>query len=413
MLQVDLLVQQAAQITNSGFMNRKKIALYFAICVVGYFFIYKFHGRKHEIGRPPVAVIIEQAVSRDVPLYIDSIGSCCAFESVNIVPQVTGKIVAVHFKQGDTVKVGTPLFSIDQRPYEAALEMARAQLAIATSQLNIDSSKLDRSRALLPQNYISKQDFEALESVVACDKASVDSAKGQLLKASVDYDHCTIVSPIDGVTGKYKIDVGNVVSASAATEAMVTVKNIDKLFVDFVVSENNFSDLKKYFAESNGKLDVQIEAMSDSSINSTATIDFLDNSIRKNAGSINLRAVLDNREHKFWPGESVRVKLLLCMQKNSVLVSIEAVKLSQKGYYVFVVKDGNVAELRMVDAGQRYDDMIMINSGIAAGETVVKRGQLMLAPGSKVVPTSEQPNNIYNDKVNADKASVSKNPTTN
>ena len=395
-------------------MNKKKIALYSAICVISYALVFAFHGKKSNIGQPPVAVVVEASVSRDVPLYIDSIGNCRAFESVNIVAEINGKIVAIHFNQGDVVKKGSPLFSIDQRPYEAALEIARAQLVSATAQLNIDNSKLERSRALLPQNYISKQDFEALESLVECDKAAVDGAKGQLVKASVDYEHCIIISPIDGVTGKYEIDIGNVVwSSSAKSETLVTVNNIETLFIDFIISENNFADLQKYFTVSGGKLEVQVQAIADNTVSGTATVNFIDNSINKTAGSISLRATLENKDHKFWPGESVRVKLLLCTQKNAVLVPLEAVKLSQRGYYVFVVKEGNVAELRMVDAGQRYDDMIMINSGVSAGETVVKRGQLMLAPGSKVAPSQEQPNSIYNDKVNADKSAVSKNPTTN
>lgn len=395
-------------------MNKKKIAIYSAIILGIYFISGFFHGKKAPHDRPPVPVIIEKVVQEDVPLYIDAVGSCRSFESVDVVPQVSGKILSVYFNQGDEVSAGSKLFLIDPRKYDAALEIAQANLDAAKAQYEIDNAKLERSRALLPQNYISKQDFEALEALVARDKAAIDSANGQLSQAKIDVENTTVLSPINGVTGQYKIDVGNVVLASSVgSQVLVRVENLDKLYVDFVVSENQFIGLKENFLESGSKLNAKIEVISDQTINCDAIVSFIDNNINKNSGIINLRACLDNKDRKFWPGQSVRVKLILKIQKDSILVPLEAVKLSQNGYYVFVIKEGNIAELRMVDVGQRYGEKLLIKSGVNVDENVVKRGQLMLAPGSKVVPTQDPHNNPYDSQVKAEKNSVSKNPTTN
>ncbi|MDR2628676.1 MAG: efflux RND transporter periplasmic adaptor subunit [Puniceicoccales bacterium] len=288
-------------------------------------------GREKQATRPPTPVISAKVTIADLPLYIEAIGSCVASESVAIVPQVSGQIVAVTFKQGQKVEVGDPLYVIDSRIYEANLQKAKAQLIAAKARMKVDAAQLERSKALVPQNYISQQQYEAYETQLEQDIANVDMANAQVMQAKIDIEHCNIVSPIRGIAGAYLVDIGNVVGAMSINKPLVTVENVDQLYVEFSISENDFYDLQKFFNLEEGKLKMEVSPISNGGARGEAYVDFINNSIDRRTGSLKLRALMENPEHKFWPGQSVRTKLLLTIAKNSVLVPIEAVKLGQQG----------------------------------------------------------------------------------
>ncbi|MDR2778747.1 MAG: efflux RND transporter periplasmic adaptor subunit [Puniceicoccales bacterium] len=369
-------------------------------------------GRSEQSVRPPTPVVSAKVTIADIPLYIESIGSCVAYESVSIIPQVNGQIVAVNFKQGQKVKIGDPLYTIDPRIYEANLKKAEAQLAIIKAKMKIDVAQLERSQALVPQNYISQQQYEAHEVQVEQDIANVDVAEAQVLQAKVDLEHCNIISPINGIVGTYLVDVGNVVGAMSVGKPLVTVENVDQLYVEFSISENDFYDLQKFFNLEEGKLKIKVFPISNDGVVGEAYVDFINNSIDRKTGSIKLRALMENPEYKFWPGQSIRTKLLLTVVKNSLLVPAEAVKLGQQGRYVFVIKDDKSVELRLVEIGQIHGDMLVIKNGLGEGEIIVKRGQLMLAPGMKVVEMPETQSNTFDENLEKNKRIAEKNPTT-
>jgi multidrug efflux system membrane fusion protein len=368
-------------------------------------------GRKKQASLPPVPVVLAAATVENVPLYIETIGLCVASESVDMVPQVSGQIVGVNFKQGQDVRAGDSLYTIDSRTYEANLGKAEAQLETALAKMRIDVAQMERSKALVPQNYISQQQYESYEAQAAQSVASVEAARAQMAQARVDLEHCNIVSPIDGTTGAYLVDVGNVVNA-AANRSLVTVANVDRLYVEFSVSENDFYNLQKFFGSSGGRLKVEVSPVSGEGVSGEAFVEFITNSINVKTGSIKLRALMENGGRKFWPGQSIRAKLLLTILENSVTVPAEAVKLGQQGRYVFVVGDDKTAQLRLVEIGQMHGGRLVVNGGVKPGEVVVKRGQLMLAPGMKVVEMPDTPSVTFQQSLEKNKKIAEKNPTT-
>lgn len=363
--------------------------------------------------RPPVPVTSAKAISHDVQEYAEAVGCCRSHASVDIVPEVFGTLKNIHFSQGAHVKEGDLLYTIDPTRYEAALNQAKAKLAQAEAQLRIDSAKLERSKSLLPQNYISQQEYETVEAQVIQDKAAVEAAKAVIEQANLDLKHCFITSPINGIAGKYNIDAGNVLPQTSLSQLiLVNIQDVDHLYVDFAISENRFSELYKSFCQSSGELDVNVHLVANESIQGAAKLHFIENTINKQTGSINLRALLENNDHKFWPGSTVNVKILLKTNKNAVLVPSESVRLGQNGRYVFVIKDDKTAELRTVKIGQEYGDFVVIKDGVLAGETVVRSGQLMLAPGAKIIEVPDQRQNQFKTNLQLDKEMAEKNPTT-
>lgn len=369
-------------------------------------------GRGGQAVRPPTPVVSAKVTVADLPIYIEAIGSCVAYESVAIVPQVSGQIVAVNFRQGQKVEVGDSLYAIDSRVYEANLKKAEAQLTAAEAKMKVDTAQLERSKALVPQNYISQQQYESYETQVEQDIASVDAAKAQVMQAKVDIEHCNIVSPINGMAGTYLADVGNVVGAMSIGKPLVTIENVDQLYVEFSISENDFYDLQKSFNLEEGRLRMEVSPISNDGIKGEAYVDFINNAIDRKTGSIKLRALMENKEHQFWPGQSVRTKLLLTVAKGSVLVPSEAVKLGQQGRYVFVIKEDKSVELRLVEIGQIHGDMLVVKNGVNEGETIVRRGQLMLAPGMKAMEMPDTQPNSFEENLEKNRKIAEKNPTT-
>jgi multidrug efflux system membrane fusion protein len=368
-------------------------------------------GEGQQIVRPPTPVISSKVAVSDVPLYIDTIGYCTAYESVNIVPQVSGEITAVDFEQGQAVKCGDLLYVIDPRIYEANLTKAEAQLCVAKARREVDIAQLERSKSLTTQNYISDQQYEAYESQAIQDMANVESATADVARARVDLEHCFIRSPIGGIAGAYLVDVGNVVTAMSIGKPLVTVENVDLLYVEFSISENDFHSLQRCFGDS-GELDTEISSISGGGSLGKASIKFIDNAIDRRTGSLKLRAVMENGDHKFWPGESVRVKVLLTTLKNAVLVHSEAVNLSQNGRYVLVINEDKSVKMQLVEIGQIHGDMLVTANGLSGGETVVQRGQMMLAPGMKVMEMPDVQAGVFKRDLEYNKKIAEKNPTT-
>jgi multidrug efflux system membrane fusion protein len=368
-------------------------------------------GQKRQMQRPPMPVVSAKVVISDVPLYIDSIGFCVGRESVSIVPQVTGQIVCVNFKQGQAVKAGDVLYVIDPRAYEANFKRAKAQLKAATVKENIDKAQLERSRAMVANSYISDQQFESYEAQVDQDLCSIEAAEAQVAQAMVDLERCSITSPIDGIAGAYLVDIGNVVTAMS--KPLVTIEAVDNLYVEFSISENDFHDLQRCLAEGGGKLETKIFPISSDGISGKAEVNFINNTIDRKTGSLKLRALMANPDNKFWPGQSVRVKVLLKTLKDAVLVPSDAVSLGQRGRYVFVIKDDKSVEMRLVEIGQVHGEMLVVTNGLKGSEVVVRKKQMMLAPNMKVVEVPDTQIGVFKKNMEHNRKIAEKNPTTN
>jgi multidrug efflux system membrane fusion protein len=321
-------------------------------------------------AQPPARpASVAQVVTKDVPVYLDEIGTCAAYETVQVQAQVSGTILQRQFQDGSDVKKGDPLFTIDPRPYQAALDQAKAQAAL-------DQVTLKRQEDLVARKVISKQDYDTAVANAQKSQAAAEAAQ-------VNLDYCYIKSPINGRVGLRNVDVGNLVGPS--TGSLVTIQGLDPIYTDFTVAENDLPLVRKYLGGPNVK--VQTYLPDGSIAPRTGDLYFIDNAVQPGSGTVKARGVTPNPDRALWPSEFVQVRFILDMLKDATLVPSQAVQVSQSGPFVFIVKSDNTVELRPVTPGQRQEgDLTIIEKGVKAGETVVVTGQLALSPGAKIAP---------------------------
>ncbi|MEI9974477.1 MAG: efflux RND transporter periplasmic adaptor subunit [Ignavibacteriota bacterium] len=365
-------------------------------------------GKKGGGGDVPVTVAI--AATRDVPVEVQVIGHVEAYSTISLKAQVTGELMKTHFQEGDYVKKGDPLFNIDSRPLQAALNQAtanvaqnqaalsqaQANLARDTAQAQYADASANRYAQLYQEKVVSRDQTEqfrttaaAANQAVEADKAAIESARAAIgasqaavENAKVQLSYTEIKSPIDGRTGTCTVKPGNIVMANSME--LCAINQIEPIYVTFGVPESQLPAIKQYMAQ--GKLPVRAQPQDDTSAPAeSGTLTFVDNSVDVTTGTITLKGTFANADHRLWPGQYVRVTLRLTTQANATTVPNEAVMTGQNGSYLYVVKPDHSVETRTVVAGARVGQDMVIASGLQAGETVVTEGQLRLAPGSHVV----------------------------
>ncbi len=334
---------------------------------------------------PPARVTVTEAESQDVPVYLDEVGKCVALESVSIQPQVSGRITGIHFKDGAELKKGDPLFTIDQRPYKAALDLAEANLAKARADLDLAKIQFARVEDLADSRAVARQEYDTRKNAVAVAAALVEQSQAELDSARIDYDYTTIDSPIDGRAGHRLVDVGNVVTANTTT--LLTIQRLDPIYAEFTVTESDLGRVRQHMEDGTLRVEVRIPEEPDTPLQGELT--FLDNAVSDPTGTVKLRATVPNLDRKLWPGQFVKVRLVLDTKENAVLVPSTAVQDSAQGNFVYVVKEDSTAELRPVRVGQRQGDLVVLEEGVKAGERVVLTGQLAVAPGAGVTIVEE------------------------
>jgi len=366
-------------------------------------------GGKKGMGGGDVPVTVAKASQKNVPVEIQVIGNVEAYSTITVKAQVGGELTKVSFNEGDYVKKGELLFSIDRRPLEAALNLAianaakdeaalgqaQANLAKDAAQSKYSESQANRYAELFKGGVISKDQAEQLRATadavaqaVIADQAAIESAKASIgaSKATVDnarvqLGYTEIRSPINGRTGNLTVKQGNVVMANSMD--MMTINEVEPIYVTFSVPESQLPAIKRYMAL--GKLAVRSRPQDDPGGEETGTLTFVDNTVDVTTGTIKLKGTFLNTDHKLWPGQFVRVTLLLTTQPNAVVVPNESVQTGQSGTFVYVVKADRTVESRTVVTGARVGQDMVVDKGLEAGEIVVTEGQLRLAPGSKVV----------------------------
>ncbi len=342
------------------------------VALLACFFALAGCAKKQTAGPPSRPVFVAKVVTQDVPLYLDEIGTTAAYEIVQVQAQISGQIVAREFKDGADVKKGDLLFRIDPRPYEAALAAAKADLAL-------NEATFKRQQELRAKNVTANQDFDTAQ-------ASARKSEAGVAAAQLNLDFCYIKSPIDGRAGLRNVDVGNLVAPGGTP--LLTIMGLDPIYTDFTVAEPDLPLVRRYL--DNPNLKVLTDAEDDNIGPRAGTLYFIDNAVQPGAGTVKLRAVTPNPDRALWPSQFVKVRLILDVLKDAMLVPGSAVQVGQNGPYVFVVKGDSTLDLRQVKPGQNQDDRTVISDGVKEGETVVVSGQLQLAPGAKVA-TKEIP----------------------
>jgi len=370
-------------------------------------------GRRGD-GGGPVPVVVTTVTQKDVPIDIQVIGNVEAYSTITVKAQAGGELTNVYFHEGDYVKKGDLLFTIDQRPFQAQLSQAEANLARDTAALSQAEANLARDVAqekfaqsqasrmdeLFKAGVMSKEQTDqqrssadALSQAVNADKAAIESAKAQIgaAKAAIDtakvqLGYTTIRSPIEGRTGNLMVKQGNIVAMN--TTDLITIAEVQPIYVTFSVPEANLAEVKRYMAE--GKLPVTVTPQDDTSKKETGVLTFIDNTVDATTGTIKLKGTFQNADRALWPGQFVRVALRLTTRSDAVILPNQAVQTGQEGQFVYVVKQDRTVEFRPVVTGARVDQDLVIEKGVQPGETVVTEGQLRLAPGSRIMLRDER-----------------------
>jgi len=335
------------------------------------------------MNRPPSPVTVTTAVSQDTPVYLDEIGKITALEVVTITPQVAGQIKQRLFNDGDELKMNQPLFTINPEPFDAALAQAQATLKKDRATADNATTNAERQRQLLATKATSAQNYDDARFAADAAMAAVAADEAAVTNARINRDWCDIKSPIDGRAGQRLVDTGNVVKSNEGS--LLVIEALDKVYADFTVNEQDLSLVRQYMAKNTLKTLAWLPTDADGPRSGhQGDLIFLDNSVQDSTGTIKLRAMIDNKDRHFWPGQFVNIRLVLYTAQQAVLVPVEAPQLSQKGPYVFVIGDGSLAQMRPVTLGQKQGDMIVVQSGLKAGETVVTDGQMTLFPNAPV-----------------------------
>lgn len=365
-------------------------------------------GRRGGADGGAVPVVTAKVSQKDVPVDLAAIGNVEAFSTVTIQSQVTGTLMQVHFQEGDYVKKGQRLFTIDPRPFDAALAQAqanltrvRAGLAQSEAALNRDGAQADyaqlqaeRNAELARQGIVSKDiaqqtqaGADAAKATVAASKAAVESSRAELAaqqamvdNARLQLAYTSILSPIDGRSGNLAAKAGNLVTANGTQ--LTTLQQTQPTYVTFAVPAIHLGTIKKHLTAD--PLSVTAIPQDGSTEPASGKLTFLDNAVDASTDTIRLKATFTNDDRRLWPGQFVRVNLRLTTLANALVVPTIAVQTGQDGQYVFVVKPDSTVEQRPITSGERLQADTVVRTGLTNGETVVTEGQLRLEAGTKI-----------------------------
>jgi len=360
---------------------------------------------------PPVPVTIATASVQSVPDQVRVVGSVEPSSKVEVKSQIAGQLLSVHFKEGQDVKQGDPLFEIDPQPYQEALRQAEATLerdraALTQSRFalerdTVQSKSADEDAAryegLAKEKIVSSQQSlqyrtsaDVLKQSMRGDQAAIESAQASLkvseaaiARAKLDLSYCKIQAPISGRTGNLLVHAGNLVKVNDV--ALVVINRISPVYVSFNAPERNLESIRR--ASAGRRLAVDVTSRDAPGMKATGYLSLIDNTVDNQTGTIHLKATFDNGNRTLWPGQFVNVVLVLGMQ-NATVIPSEAVQAGQRGQFVYVVKQDRSVELRIVAVSRTVGRQVVIDSGVNPGETVVTDGQMMLFPGAHVMVAS-------------------------
>jgi multidrug efflux system membrane fusion protein len=327
-------------------------------------------------------VTVSEAVVKTMPVELRAVGSVEAYTTVTVKAQVEGELTAVHLREGQCVKGGALLFTIDPRPFEVRLKQVQANLARDKAQLENARTLLERNASVVAKGYVSQEQYDqaaanaaALEATVRADEAAVEDAQIQL-------NYCSIRSPITGCAGEIYVDRGNLVKANDADYPLAVIKQIRPVYVGFSVPERYLPDVRKYLAA--GRPIVMAAAASRGDEPVKGELTFVDNSVNTATGTILLKATFANEDQALWPGQFVNVTLQFASQPHAVVVPSQAVQTGQDGQYVFALKPDLTVEYRPVTVDRTVAGEAVIGKGLQPDDKVVTDGQLRLFPGATV-----------------------------
>lgn len=347
-------------------------------------------------ARPSVPVTVTEATTRDVPIYSHALGTVQALNTVAIRAQVNGQIVSINFRQGQEVHQGDVLAKIDPAPFKAALDQAIAKKSQDEAQLVAAQKDLARFKALALKSFETQQNVDQQQAKVDTNKATIDADQAAIEAAQTQLDYATITAPIDGVVGFRQIDIGNIIHTTD-TNPLTVLTQIKPTTVICTLPQSYLGLVREAMLRG----EVKVTAFDQDGKNKLAEgkLLLINNQIDQTTSTIQLKSEFANDDDRLWPGEFVRVSLLITTRKNVVTIPAVALQRGPEGYYVWVVKADETVEQRPIDAFQADEDLVIATKGLNAGETVVLEGQSRLDVGTHVAirspnpPAGQQPDN--------------------
>ena len=326
-----------------------------------------------------VPVTIAQVEKADFPVLLTGLGTVQGFNTVVVRTRVDGQIQKIAFKEGDLVKEGDLLAQIDPRPFQAAVDQARAKKQ--QDEANLANANLDLQRYTKLGEFATRQQTDTQRSTVAQLTAQIAADDAALANAQTQLDYTSVKAPISGVAGLRQVDVGNIVNASTQT-GIVTIAQIEPIAVIFTAPEEQLPDIN----EAQGKQPLKVTALTTDGKKtlSEGALAVVNNQVDTSSGTIRLKAVFENKNHALWPGQSVATRLLVTTIKDATVVPDEAVQHGTEGLYAYAVNADNKAELRKLKVSQSLDGRTLVEQGLAPGERVIVGGQYKVQPGSVV-----------------------------
>jgi multidrug efflux system membrane fusion protein len=336
-----------------------------------------------QTSRPPAAVPVTVApvMRKAMPKQIAVIGNVEPYTTVAVRAQVQGELTGVHFREGQDVRKGDLLFTIDPRPFQAALQQAEANLAKDRAQLANAQAQVQRYEDLLKRGIATREQVDQIVSNASALNAAVKADEALVENARLQLQYTTIRAPISGRTGALMVHQGNLVKANDTTP-LVTINQVTPIYVGFAVPEQWLPELKKYEAAHTLKIDAA--PPNEVGPPAAGSISFMDNAVDPATGTIRVKGMFPNRDRRLWPGQFVNVVLTLTTEPNAVVVPSQAVQTGQQGQYVFVVKPDRTVDSRPVAVERTVGGESVIARGLEPGEEVVTDGQLRLVPGAKI-----------------------------
>jgi multidrug efflux system membrane fusion protein len=336
-------------------------------------------GAKLRAGVPVTIASVEKA---DFPVYLEGLGTVQGFNTVVVRTRVDGQIDNIAFKEGQLVNKGDLLAQIDPRPFQAALDQAKAKKD--QDEANLANAKLDLQRYTKLGEFATRQQTDTQRSTVQQVTAQIEADVAAIANAQTQLDYTTIRAPIAGVTGFRQVDQGNIVNAATQT-GLVTIAQIEPIAVIFTAPEEKLPAIKDALASHSP----QVVALSTDGkkVLSEGTLSLINNQVDTTSGTIRLKAVFNNSDHVLWPGQSVSTRLLVNTLKDAVVIPDDAVQHGINGLYVFAVDQNNKAELQQVAIGASTNGRTVIEKGLTPGQKVIVSGQYRIQPGSVVTTT--------------------------
>src|SRR5258707_12282842 len=330
--------------------------------------------------RAPIPVVVGSVKIKSMPVEVIAVGHVEPVSTVSIEAQVPGQLLDVHFKEGDFVRKGQLLLTLDPRPYEAALPQDKAALARDKGTAANNRLQAQRYSKLLAEGIVPPSQVESFTSAADASDAVVNADEAAIKTAELNLEYCTIYSPLDGRTGALMLKPGNLVKV--ADVPIIVINQVNPIYVNFGIPQQFWPELKKYMAQ--GTLRVKATVPKDSGAAEEGSVAFVDNAIDPSTGNIHLRAAFTNSQNRLWPGLYVNIVLTLSEQAGAIVVPAQAILQGNMGSFVYVVRPDKRVEPRTIVPIRTIQGETVIEKGLQSGETIVTDGQARLEPNARV-----------------------------